>query len=178
MEDLASVSAKVRGTIRDIPDFPKPGIMFKDITPILQDARLMREITGYFANLYGERKIDAVVGMESRGFIFGTPLAMALGCAFVPARKPGKLPYERVSESYALEYGHATLDMHVDALSKGHRVLIMDDLLATGGTAAATARLVQKLGAEVVGFAFVVELDFLGGRANLGGLPVDSIVHY
>jgi adenine phosphoribosyltransferase len=103
---------------------------------------------------------------------------MALGCAFVPARKPGKLPYERVSESYALEYGHATLDMHVDALSKGHRVLIIDDLLATGGTAAATARLVQKLGAEVIGFAFVVELDFLGGRANLGGLPVDSIVHY
>lgn len=178
MEDYASLNARLKAAIRDIPDFPKPGILFKDITPILQDATLMRDLTGYLANAFKEQGIDAVVGMESRGFIFGTPLAMALGIAFVPARKPGKLPYERVSESYALEYGTATLDMHVDGIRPGQKVLIVDDLLATGGTAAATARLVEKLGGQVVGYAFVVELDFLNGRKPLGGVPVTSLVHY
>lgn len=178
MEDLASLSIRLQGVIRDVPDFPKPGILFKDITPILQNPGLMRDLTGYFANTFAEQGIEAVVGMESRGFIFGTPLAMALNAAFVPARKPGKLPYERVSESYALEYGTATLDMHTDGVRPGQRVLIVDDLLATGGTAAATSRLVQKLGGVVVGFAFVVELDFLSGRSVLGGVPVTSLVHY
>ena len=175
---MSEVSEKVKAVIRDVPDFPKPGILFKDITPILQDAALMCAITDHLAARYKGERIDAVVGMESRGFIFGVPLAMALGCAFVPARKPGKLPYHRVSESYALEYGTATLDMHVDAFAAGSRVLIIDDLLATGGTAAATARLVGRLGGEVIGFAFIVELDFLGGRAILGGAPVEAVVHY
>jgi adenine phosphoribosyltransferase len=175
---MSEVSDKVKAVIRDVPDFPKPGILFKDITPILQDAALMQEITDHLAARYGGQQIDAVVGMESRGFIFGVPLAMALGCAFVPARKPGKLPYHRVSESYALEYGTATLDMHVDAFPAGSKVLIIDDLLATGGTAAATARLVHKLGGDVVGFAFIVELDFLGGRSVLSGANVEAIVHY
>ncbi len=174
----AELRGRVEAVIRDVPDFPKPGILFKDITPILQDAALMQSITDALAAAWRDGKVDAVVGMESRGFIFGVPLAMALGCAFVPARKPGKLPYHRVSESYALEYGTATLDMHVDAFPAGSRVLIIDDLLATGGTAAATGRLVGRLGGQVIGYAFIVELDFLGGRGVLGEAPVHSIVHY
>ena len=173
MSDLAS---RLSATIRDVPDFPKPGILFKDITPVLSDARLMRDITGHFAERFRGEKIDAVVGMESRGFIFGAPLAMSLGVPFVPARKPGKLPYHRVSESYALEYGTATLDMHADALTTGQRALIVDDLIATGGTAMATARLVRRLGAEVAGFAFVIELGFLDGRKALAPDDVHAIV--
>lgn len=175
MSDLA---ARLSTSIRDVPDFPKPGIIFKDITPVLASAQLMREVTDHFADLYRGAKIDAVVGMESRGFIFGAPLAMALGAAFVPARKPGKLPYERISEEYALEYGTARLDMHIDAVTAGQRVLIVDDLIATGGTAAATGRLVERLGAEVVGFAFVIELLFLDGRKVLSPHSVASIVTY
>jgi adenine phosphoribosyltransferase len=175
VNDLESV---LKSTIRDVPDFPKPGILFKDITPVLARPALVRGITDHFAELYRNAGIDAVVGMESRGFIFGAPLALALDAAFVPARKPGKLPYERVSESYALEYGTATLDMHIDAIQPGQRVLVIDDLIATGGTAVATNKLVERLGGKVIACCFVIELCFLDGRAALSPAPVQSIVQY
>jgi adenine phosphoribosyltransferase len=175
---MRTLEDRLKATIRDVPDFPKPGILFKDITPVLSDARLMQGVTDSLRERFAGERLDAIVGMESRGFIFGAPLAMALGAAFVPARKPGKLPYERISEEYALEYGTARLDMHVDAVAKGQRVLIVDDLIATGGTAAATARLVERLGAEVVGFAFVIELSFLDGRSVLAPHRVTSLVSY
>ncbi len=175
MSDLA---ARVSATIRDVPDFPKPGILFKDITPILAHPALLQDITAHFAETFRGAGIDAVVGMESRGFIFGTPLAMALGAAFVPARKPGKLPWRTIRESYALEYGNATLELHEDAIRPGQRVLVMDDLIATGGTALATAKLVERLGGTVVSMAFVVELGFLGGRAVVAPHPVHSLVSY
>jgi adenine phosphoribosyltransferase len=175
VNDLESV---LKSTIRDVPDFPKPGILFKDITPVLSRPALVRGITDHFAELYRNAGIDAVVGMESRGFIFGAPLALALDAAFVPARKPGKLPYERVSESYALEYGTATLDMHIDAIHPGQRVLVVDDLIATGGTAVATNKLVERLGGKVIACCFVIELCFLDGRAALSPAPVQSIVQY
>ena len=176
--DATALDAILKRTIRDVPDFPKPGILFKDITPVLAQPALVRSITEHFAELYRNAGIDAVVGMESRGFIFGVPLALALDAAFVPARKPGKLPYERVSESYALEYGTATLDMHIDAVRPGQRVLVVDDLIATGGTAVATAKLVEKLGGKVVACCFVIELCFLDGRAALSPAPVQSLVQY
>lgn len=175
MEDLVT---RLNRTIRDVPDFPKPGIMFKDITPVLAQPRLLRATINHFAELYTGRHIDAVVGMESRGFIFGVPLALELNAAFVPARKPGKLPYHRVSESYALEYGTATLDMHVDAVKAGQRVLVVDDLIATGGTAVATAKLVERLGGKVVACCFVIELCFLDGRSALSPVQVQSLVQY
>lgn len=175
MSDLA---ATISATIRDVPDFPKEGILFKDITPVLADAAQMAAITDDFAARFAGTQIDAVVGMESRGFIFGVPLAMKLGCAFVPARKPGKLPYDHISVSYDLEYGQATLELHTDAFEAGANVLIVDDLLATGGTAMATVQLVEKLGGKVVGTAFVVELGFLDGRSKLGDTRVESIVNY
>lgn len=175
--DAASLSNQIREVIRDVPDFPKPGILFKDITPILQNPKLMQTITDHFAAQFKDQNIDVVVGMESRGFLFGVPLAMAIGASFVPARKPGKLPYHRVSESYALEYGNATLDMHADAIQPGQRVLVIDDLLATGGTAAATGRLVKKLGGSIVSYAFVVELAFLSGATVLDA-PVSALVVY
>lgn len=174
MSDLAT---RLGTVIRDVPDFPKPGILFKDITPVLAQPALMNEITTHFAGLHRGR-VDAVVGMESRGFIFGVPIALALGVPFVPARKPGKLPYHKVSESYALEYGSATLELHVDAVEKGQRVLVVDDLIATGGTALATAKLVERLGAQVAAFGFVIELGFLDGRKALGDYRVDAIVCY
>jgi len=170
-EDVAEV-------IRDIPDFPEPGIIFKDITPVLAQPSLMRRINDHFLAHYAEAGVDVVVGMESRGFLFGVPLAMSLDRAFVPARKPGKLPYESVGVDYALEYGKNRLEMHVDAVKAGQKVLVIDDLLATGGTAAATCELVRSLGGEVVGCAFVVELGFLEGRARLGDVPVESLLIY
>ncbi len=175
MQDLAEA---LKGTIRDIPDFPKPGILFKDITPVLADAKLLRSTIDYFAERYVGHKIDAVVGMESRGFIFGAPLAMELGAAFVPARKPGKLPYKSIGFEYELEYGTNRLEMHIDAVKEGDRVLVIDDLLATGGTARATCKLIQQLKGDVVACCFVVELGFLGGREVLDPMPVDSIVIY
>lgn len=164
---MDSLEAAVKATIRDVPDFPKPGILFKDITPILSEPALFQQITDHLAARYRDQQIDVVVGMESRGFLFGAPLALALGAAFAPARKPGKLPYESIAVSYDLEYGSATLELHIDALAKGRRVLIIDDLLATGGTAKATAELIEKLGGQVIEFAFLVELAFLGGRSAL-----------
>ncbi|MED5369904.1 MAG: adenine phosphoribosyltransferase [Myxococcota bacterium] len=175
---MASLSERISATIRDVPDFPKPGILFKDITPVLADAALMQEINQAMLAFAKEQGAEAVVGMESRGFLFGVPLAMELGVPFAPARKPGKLPYQSVGYEYELEYGSNRLELHVDAVKKGQRVLIVDDLLATGGTADATARLVRELGAEVVGFAFLVELNFLEGAKALGGVPHCSLVQY
>ncbi len=172
-----SLESRIKDTIRDIPDFPKEGIIFKDITPVLSNASLMREITAAFVERVGGA-IDVVVGMESRGFIFGVPLAMELGAAFVPARKPGKLPYETIGYEYELEYGTNRLELHTDSIKEGQTVLIVDDLLATGGTADATVKLVERLGGNIVGCCFVIELDFLNGRAPLEKHDVFSIVHY
>ncbi|MEC7986663.1 MAG: adenine phosphoribosyltransferase [Myxococcota bacterium] len=168
---------EVASIIRNVPDFPKPGIQFKDITPLLSDAALMDKVTDYFADLYRDKDIDVVVGVESRGFIFGVPLAMRLGLPFVPARKAGKLPADKISHSYALEYGEATLEMHSDSIVSGQKVVVVDDLLATGGTAKATTELIRTLGGEVHAFAFVIELSFLKGREVLSG-RVDSILTY
>jgi adenine phosphoribosyltransferase len=176
--DMSDLQQRLKARIRDVPDFPKEGILFKDITPVLSDASLMREVTDAFALAFKDAGVTAVVGMESRGFIFGAPLAMALNCAFVPARKPGKLPYDHVGVDYALEYGTARLEMHTDAVGPSDKVLVVDDLLATGGTAAATNLLIGQFGAEIVANCFVIELDFLNGRGALSGVPVSSLVHY
>ncbi len=175
---MAELTERVKATIRDVPDFPKPGILFKDITPVLADPELMAGITRHFAEVFGGDGVDAVVGMESRGFIFGTPLAIELGAAFVPARKPGKLPWKTIGYEYSLEYGTNRLEVHTDAIQPGQKVLIVDDLLATGGTAEATGSLVEQLGGQLVGYAFAIELSFLDGRARLGGAPVESLVIY
>ncbi|MCB9791920.1 MAG: adenine phosphoribosyltransferase [Alphaproteobacteria bacterium] len=175
MQDLVT---QLKKTIRNVPDFPKPGINFKDITPVLSNPRLLRATIDHLAEAWTGRHIDAVVGMESRGFIFGAPLAMELGAAFVPARKPGKLPFTKIGVEYDLEYGSARLEMHTDAISEGQRVLVVDDLLATGGTAKATCQLVRQLGGEVVACCFIVELGFLPGRAELDPMRVDAIVTY
>lgn len=157
----------LRTAIRDVPDFPKPGIIFKDITPILSDSKLFNKVIDSLAERYAKKGIDTIVGIESRGFLFGAPLAYKLGKACVPVRKKGKLPYHTVEESYDLEYGSATIEMHTDAVRPGQRVIVVDDLLATGGTATATCNLVEKQGAHVVECAFVVELAFLNGRDRL-----------
>jgi len=171
-------SFDLRATIRDIPDFPKPGIVFKDIMPLLADAGALRAAVEQLAEWAEPREIDYVVGAEARGFILGSALAYRLGCGFVCARKPGKLPYLTVGAKYALEYGFDALEMHVDAVPQGARVLVHDDLLATGGTAKAKIDLIEQLGGEVVGLAFVVELSFLGGRDKLYPYPVHSLVTY
>ncbi len=175
---MSELAERIDAAIRDVPDFPKPGILFKDITPVLADAQLMRDITQEMMTF--ARAVDAqvIVGMESRGFLFGVPLAMEMGLPFAPARKPGKLPYKTVGFEYELEYGTNRLELHIDAMQPGERVLIVDDLLATGGTADATARIVRELGGVVAGFAFLVELDFLSGRKALGDLPISSLIHY
>lgn len=179
-----ALSARVADAIRDVPDFPTAGILFKDITPVLSDPALMRDITAALAEPFTDSGITHVVGVESRGFLFGMPLALALDCAFVPARKPGKLPWKTEREEYALEYRHDVLEMHTDALAFGGtsgsspRVLVVDDLLATGGTASATARLVERLGGDVVAIAVLVELGFLDGRAAMPGRAVHSLLTY
>lgn len=164
--------------IRDVPDFPRPGIMFKDITPVLQHPAAMLESTQRLAEVARELRPDVIIGIESRGFIFGVPVAMELGVPFAMARKLGKLPYDRISEEYALEYGTNTIEMHVDAVNPGQRAFIVDDLLATGGTAAAAARLVERLNGHVAGFGFLVELSFLGGREKLLGYDVKALIEY
>jgi adenine phosphoribosyltransferase len=168
----------LRARIRDIPDFPKPGILFKDITPLLLDADALRSAVRDLADWVRPREVDYVVAAEARGFILGAALAIELGAGFVPARKPGKLPSEVVSAEYILEYGVDALELHADALSDGARVLIHDDLLATGGTAAALAELVESLGGTVAGFAFLVELEFLEGRRRLDGYDVHALISY
>lgn len=164
--------------IREVPDFPKPGINFYDITTLLQDARGLRETVDRFCWCFLDQHVDKVVGMESRGFLFAPVLACSLNAGFVPVRKPGKLPSNKVSHSYELEYGSDTLEMHDDAILPEERVLIVDDLLATGGTAAATVELVRSVGGNVVGLGFVIELTFLSGRSRLGDLPVISLIEY
>ena len=168
----------VESYIRDVPDFPKPGILFKDITPLLQDPEGLRSSIEQLAGLVDPSSYDIVCGIESRGFIFGTALATAVGKGFIPIRKPGKLPWKTASESYELEYGTDTIEIHVDAAKEGDRVLMVDDLLATGGTMEAATKLVRRLGAEPIAACFVIELTFLGGRARLGETPAHSLAKY
>ncbi len=169
MIDLAAL-------IRDVPDFPKPGIIFKDITPLLADPAGMAQAVKQLAEPFADAGIDVVTGIESRGFIFGAMVAAELGVAFVPIRKPGKLPYETIGVSYELEYGTDTVEVHCDAVSPGQKVLMVDDLLATGGTMAAACELVEKLGGKVAGIAFVIELAFLNGKAKLDKYTVHSLM--
>lgn len=168
----------LRGWIRDIPDFPRPGIVFRDITPLLVDPEALRFAVDELTSRVRDWDIDLVVAAEARGFILGGALAMKLGAGFVPARRPGKLPYDSIQVAYELEYGVDELEVHRDALAAGARVLVHDDLVATGGTASAVAEAITKLGGEVVGFAFLVELTFLGGREALAPLEVESLVRY
>ena len=171
-------STLLKGLIREVPDFPKKGILFYDITTLLKDKRGLATLIDALAQNYIGQNIDLVLGMEARGFIFGPALAYRLNAGFIPVRKPGKLPAETTKYDYALEYGTNTLEIHKDAIQKGQRVLIVDDLLATGGTAEATAKLANSLGAEIVGLSFVVELDFLNGRDKLKSYDVFSLLHY
>lgn len=174
------IEERLKLTIRDIPDFPKPGILFKDITPILLDPKLCRDIVNEFIKRIDGTPVDAIVGVESRGFFFGLLLSEQLNVPFIPARKPGKLPYKTISYSYDLEYGSATIEMHTDAIKKGWNVLVHDDLLATGGTACAAAELVKLQEANVSGFAFIVGLNFLNGEEELKKYSekIISLVNY
>lgn len=164
--------------IRDIPDFPQPGVLFKDITPVLGNALAFQEVVDRFVEWAEPRSPDVIVGIESRGFLFGVPVALALGLGFVPIRKVGKLPHATIQEEYALEYGSSVVEMHRDAVVPSQRVLIVDDLLATGGTASSAARLVETLGGVVVGFAFLIELSSLHGRDHLTGCDVNALLSY
>ena len=170
--------ALLRSRVRDVPDFPKPGILFRDLTPLMGDGAAMREAIDMLAEAAVRHRPELVVAIESRGFIFGAPVAASLGVGFVPVRKPGKLPHRTRRRSYDLEYGTDALEMHADAVVQGARVVIIDDLLATGGTAAATVELVREIGGQVVGATFVVELELLRGRARLAGVPVDALLKY
>lgn len=171
---------KIKKVIRDVPDFPKPGIIFKDITPIMMDAKLSNEILDHLVETYEGQGIEAIAGIESRGFLFGYPLAMRLGIPFIMIRKKGKLPYDKISCDYDLEYGTATIEIHTDAVGHKTKVLIHDDLLATGGSAEAAARLIEKAGGEVAGFNFLVELEFLNGRQKLDSYSknISNLVTY
>jgi adenine phosphoribosyltransferase len=171
-------SEQLKKLIREVPDFPKPGILFYDITTLLRDKTGFAQLIDLFSEHYIGKQIDLILGMEARGFIFGPALAYRLNAGFVPVRKPGKLPAATVKVEYELEYGSNALEVHKDAVQKGQRVLIVDDLLATGGTAEATARLATSLGGEIAGLAFVVELDFLNGRDKLKPYNVFSLLHY
>lgn len=174
----AATSIQLTDYIRDIPDFPKPGIVFKDITPLLASPEPFRLAIKQMADRYRDQQIDVIIAAEARGFIFATPLAMELNVGFVPVRKPGKLPYERHSHSYELEYGTDTLEMHIDGVKPGQRVLIVDDLLATGGTVSACCKMVEQCQATVCGCAFLIELKFLEGAKRLEPHPVFSLIQY
>lgn len=169
---------KLNDYIRDIPDFPKPGILFKDITPLLQNRKAMNIALHQLLDLVGDQKIDKVVGIEARGFFFGTLLAEKLGAGFVPIRKPGKLPFNTFKEPYQLEYGMDVLEIHEDAVKKGENVLLHDDVLATGGTAAAACKLVEKAGGKIVQCNFLMELEFLNGRHKLKNHPIHSLMKF
>jgi adenine phosphoribosyltransferase len=171
-------TTQVRALIREIPDFPIPGILFRDITPLLKDPAGFKATIDLFVDKFRSQRIDCVIGIEARGYMFGAPLAYALGAGFVPVRKPGKLPGSKHTEEYALEYGTNSLEIHDDAVGAGQRVLIVDDLLATGGTVAATLRLLTKLGAQAVGVAVLIELAALGGRARLPGVELTAFITY
>ena len=166
----------IKNAIRDIPDFPKPGIIYKDITPLLKDPALFAEIIEILSERYQDNKPEYIVGIESRGFIFGAALALQLGCGFIPIRKAGKLPYRTINASYQLEYGTAEIELHVDAVSKGDKVVLLDDLLATGGTVVAAINLLEQLEADIIGVEFIIELTFLNGRSNLDGYRVNSLI--
>ncbi len=170
--------AEIERAIRNVPDFPKPGIQFKDITPVLADARLFSGAIDLLTEPYRPGSVDAVVGIDARGFIFAAAVAMKLNAGFIPVRKKGKLPFQTIEQDFALEYGSATVAIHTDALKPGSRVLLVDDLLATGGTAAAAAALVKKLGGNILEIGFLIELKFLHGREKLPGLPIRSLVAY
>ena len=174
MIDTGALKAK----IRDVPDFPEPGIVFKDIMPLLADPASLREATDLLVEWAEPRKPDVILGAEARGFILGAAMAYRLGCGFVAARRPGKLPWKTVSSSYALEYGENSLELHADAIVDGQRVLVHDDVLATGDTARAICDLATQLGGEIVGVSFVIELDFLDGRKQLEGFDVQSLIRY
>lgn len=173
-----ALSTKLKGIIRDVPDFPKPGIIFKDITPLLADHAAFTELVQAFADAFRGAGITKVCGIEARGFLLAAPIALALGAGLVPVRKKGKLPYKRVAATYALEYGTDTVEMHEDAVKPGEKVLVVDDVLATGGTAAAACELVEKIGGKVAGVAMLIELEFLKGRAKLGDRKVHSLIKY
>ncbi|MCD6279533.1 adenine phosphoribosyltransferase [Candidatus Micrarchaeota archaeon] len=168
----------IKKHIRSIPNFPKPGIDFKDITPLLREGRLMKKVADYFSDIYSGKEIDAVMAAEARGFIFGSVLAFDLNVGFVPLRKPGKLPYKTIKQEFNLEYGKDAFEIHEDAIRQGEKILIVDDVIATGGTAEAAARLVEKLGGDVVGFAFLIELSKLNGRDKIKQYRVESLVKY
>ncbi len=169
----------LRSTVRDVPDFPQPGILFKDITPVLADGALLKLAIDAMQEFVADQRVDKVVGIDARGFIFGAMLAARLGCGFIPARKKGKLPWRTHGVDYALEYGSASLELHQDALAAGENVVLADDLLATGGTAAAALELIQKSGANIIGSFFFIELDFLKGREKVEKFaPVKSVLNY
>lgn len=175
---MSTTALDLRAYIRDVPDFPKAGIIFKDITPLLLDADAFDETIRLLADAFVQEDITKVVAIESRGFLFGGCVARALHCGLIPIRKPGKLPWQTARFEYALEYGTDVLEMHNDAISADDRILIVDDVLATGGTAAAASALVAQFGAKVAGFAMVIELGFLNGRQKLGSIPVHSLIQY
>jgi len=175
---IPATLAQIEGAIRNVPDFPKPGIQFKDITPVLSDGHLFQSVIEHILSDVKPGTIDKIVGIDARGFIFGAAAAARIGAGFVPVRKKGKLPWATHEQSYDLEYGSSTVAIHTDAIHPGERVLLVDDLLATGGTAAAALKLVEKLGGTVVGVRFVIELSFLNGRERLGGAGVRSLIVY
>lgn len=168
----------LRSLIRDIPDFPEEGIVFKDITPVLADAAAFRQLIEELAEPYAAAGITKVAGIEARGFTLATPVATTLNAGFIPLRKPGKLPFETVSETYQLEYGMDSLEVHTDGVAEGERVLLVDDVIATGGTAAAAVRLLRNIGADVVGFAVFIELAFLNGAEKIDGVPIHALIRY
>jgi len=169
---------RLQDAIRDVPDFPKKGIIFKDITTLLKEPDLLKESIDLLGEHYRDKGVQKVVGIESRGFIFASAIACNLGAGFVPVRKPGKLPAETLTESYALEYGTDSIEIHRDSISPGEKVAVVDDLLATGGTMAATLKLLEKLGAEVVGVSFLIELEFLKGREKIPGYDIHTLIKY
>lgn len=169
---------RVTALIRDIPDFPEPGVVFKDITPVLGDGKALTVLVDALAEPYSDFGITKVAGIEARGFTLATPVADRLNAGFIPVRKPGKLPHETARQEYELEYGTDALEVHLDSVVEGEKVLIVDDVIATGGTAAAAVRLLQSVGADVVGIAVFIELVFLGGAAKLGGVPLHALVRY
>lgn len=175
---MKSAIERLRSTVRDVPDFPKKGIIFKDINPILQNAQLFRLATTLFVERYQRKTIDTIVAIDARGFLFASSIAYCLGTGIALVRKKGKLPYKTVQKSYDLEYGSNTIEMHVDAIQKGQKVVVIDDVLATGGTLAATVDLVKELGGDVIEAAVFIELEFLKGREKLGTTPVFSIIQY
>ena len=176
LSEEQNIKDYLESVIRTVPDFPKPGIQFKDITTLLADKKALRLTTKALCDPYLNTECDVIVGLESRGFLFGTNMAEVLNTSFVPVRKPGKLPFDKISESYELEYGTDLVEMHTDAIKKGDKVIIHDDLIATGGTAVAASNLVKRLGGEIIGYSFIIELSFLNGRDKLDSENVESIL--